>query len=468
MTKKFIQENFLLTSKSAQKLYHEYAAHLPIIDYHCHLPVEQISNNHQFENLTQAWLYGDHYKWRAMRTNGVSEKYCTGAGTDEEKFLTWAKTVPHTLRNPLYHWTHLELARYFGLDEVLLGPDTAAEIYKQTSEMLTKPEFRVKKLLQKMNVKVICTTDDPLDNLEFHQQLAAEQFEIKIYPTFRPDKGMAVENPALFCQWVEKLEEITSMRINDIDTYLEALKKRHDFFHQQGCRISDHGLETFFASNYTLTEINHIFQKAKQKDSLNNHEIRQFKSFMMIEFGKLDADKNWTQQLHYGALRNINSSLYKVLGPDTGFDSMGDQPVARNLSLFLDKLEQQKKLPKTIIYNLNPADNEMIATMIGNFQDGTIAGKMQMGSGWWFLDQKDGMERQMNALSSLGLLSRFVGMLTDSRSFLSFPRHEYFRRVLCNLIGKDMENGEIPEDFPLVGEMISNICYHNAVAYFNF
>ena len=466
MSKKFINDDFLLKTDAAKKLYHNYAEKMPIFDYHCHLSPADIAGDRAYDNITQIWLYGDHYKWRGMRSNGVDEKYCTGDAGDYDKFKAWAETVPYTLRNPLYHWTHLELARYFGIDDMLLDGGTADKIYKITGDLLKSKDFSVRPLLKKMNVKVICTTDDPLDSLEHHIKIKEEGFDIKVLPAFRPDKGMAVESVELFNGWVDKLEEVSNTDITDLASYIEAIKKRHDFFHAAGCRISDHGLETIYAEDYTESEINSIFNKIRGKKELTDLEILKFKSAMMVEFALMDHDKKWTQQIHYGVLRNNNTRLFKKLGPDTGFDSIGDFEVGRSLVKFFNRLDINNKLPKTIIYNINPSDNELIATMIGNYQDGSIPGKMQFGSGWWFLDQKDGMEKQINTLSSLGLLSRFVGMLTDSRSFLSYPRHEYFRRILCNLLGNDMEDGLLPDDFDLVGRMVENICYNNAVDYF--
>ena len=466
MSKKFINNDFLLKTDAAKKLYHDFAKEMPIFDYHCHLSPADIAGDRAYDNITQIWLYGDHYKWRAMRSNGVDEKYCTGDAGDFDKFKAWAETVPHTLRNPLYHWTHLELARYFGIDDMLLDGNTAEKIYKLAGDLLKTKEFSVRSLLKKMNVKVICTTDDPLDSLEHHIKIKKEGFEIKVLPTFRPDKGMAVESVELFNGWVDKLQEVADTDITDYNSYLVAIKKRHDFFHEVGCRVSDHGLETIYAQDYADKEIDAIFNKIRSKKALTDLEILKFKSAIMIEFALMDNEKGWTQQIHYGVLRNNNTRLFKKLGPDTGFDSIGDFEIGKSFVNFFDKLDMNNKLPKTIIYNINPRDNELIATMIGNYQDGSVPGKMQFGSGWWFLDQKDGMERQMNALSSLGLLSRFVGMLTDSRSFLSYPRHEYFRRILCNLLGNDMEDGSLPNDLDLVGKMVQNICYNNASNYF--
>ncbi|MEN8122197.1 MAG: glucuronate isomerase [Bacteroidota bacterium] len=465
--KNFIKDNFLLQTKTAEYLYHEHAKKMPIIDYHSHLIPQQIAENTKFGNITQPWLYGDHYKWRAMRTNGVDEYFCTGEASDWKKFEKWAETVPHTLRNPLYHWTHLELKRYFGVDE-LLNSNTAKNIYEATSNMLQNEEFRVQGLLKKMNVEVVCTTDDPVDNLEYHQQIFGKKTDFKMIPAWRPDKAMAVEDPQMYNDYLEQLASVSEIEISIFTDLIEALRKRHDFFSENGCKLSDHGIEEFYAEDYTQSEIESIFGKIRAGNDLSNSETLKFKSAMLYEFAILDHEKGWTQQFHIGALRNNNQRLLAKLGPDTGFDSIGDWNIARKMSKFLDRLDRDDKLTKTIIYNLNPADNEVLATMIGNFQDGSVAGKMQFGSGWWFLDQKDGMEKQMNALSSLGLLSRFVGMLTDSRSFLSFPRHEYFRRILCNLIGNDVENGLIPNDRQLLGEMVENVSYNNAKNFFEF
>lgn len=463
----FLTKNFLLHSKAAITLYHEYAKDMPIFDYHCHLPPSEVAQNTQFKNLTHIWLYGDHYKWRAMRTNGVAEKYITGNASDWEKFQAWATTVPYTIRNPLYHWTHLELKRPFGITDKRLSPNTAKEIYDHCNALLATEEFRARGIMQKMNVKVVCTTDDPVDRLEYHQQIKQDTgFAIKVLPAFRPDKVMAVESPEIFNEYIGKLEQAADVDIRDYDSLLTAVKKRHDFFHEMGCRLSDHGLETAYAEDYTEQETKQIFGKVRSGKHLEQGEILQFKSALMIEFGRLDHARGWTQQLHLGALRNNNTRLFKQVGPDTGFDSIGDFEIARPLSKFLDRLDMSNQLPKTILYNMNPKDNEVLATMIGNFQDGSVPGKMQFGSGWWFLDQKDGMERQMTALSNMGLLSRFVGMLTDSRSFLSYPRHEYFRRILCNLIGNDVENGELPDDIEHLGKIVQDICYNNAVNYF--
>lgn len=462
-----MDENFLLQNKAAEELYHGYAKDMPIIDYHCHLPPEEVGNDRKFENLTKIWLDGDHYKWRAMRAAGVDEKYCTGDAPDYEKFEQWAQTVPQTLRNPLYHWTHLELRRPFGITK-LLNPSTAREIYDQATGMLNTNEFSARNIMRKMKVELVCTTDDPVDNLAHHKKARKDGFEIKMLPTWRPDKAMMVENPVSYNDYLAKLEKASKTSITRFDDLIHALRKRHLFFHEQGCRLSDHGLETIYAQDFTDYEIKIIFSKIRSGKSLNAAEVLKFKSAMLIHFAIMDHEKGWVQQFHLGALRNNSTRMFNHLGADKGFDSIGDFEVAKPLSYFFDKLDLGNRLTKTILYNLNPRDNELIATMTGNFNDGTVAGKMQFGSGWWFLDQKDGMERQINALSSLGLLSRFVGMLTDSRSFLSYPRHDYFRRILCNLLGTDMTNGEIPNDMELVGAMVKDISYYNAKKYFGF
>lgn len=465
--KKFLDENFLLQNKTAQQLYHDFAKQMPVIDYHNHLPPDQIANDINFENLTQVWLYGDHYKWRAMRTNGINEKYITGDASDFEKFEKWAATVPYTMRNPLYHWTHLELQRYFGIDKIL-NADTAKEIYDEASAKLRTPEYSVRNLLRKMNVKVLCTTDDPTDSLEHHQKIKTDGFEIKILPAYRPDKAMNVDDAATFNAYVGKIEEVSGIAVSSYADYLKALKARHDFFATVGCAVSDHGLEQIYAEDYTETEIKNSFDKIRSGSELTHMENLKFKSAMLVEFAKWDCEKGWVQQYHLGALRNNNARMLRQLGADTGWDSIGDFSQGRALSKFLNKLDSTDQLAKTILYNLNPADNELMATMIGNFNDGSVAGKIQFGSAWWFLDQKDGMIKQVNALSNMGLLSKFIGMLTDSRSFMSYPRHEYFRRILCNLLGEEIENGELPADIPLVGKIIEDICYHNAGNYFKF
>lgn len=467
--KKFIHDDFLLQTDAAKELYHNHAKQQPIIDYHCHLIPEQIAKDHKFDNLGQIWLEGDHYKWRAMRTNGIDEKYCTGKETsDWEKFEKWAETVPNTMRNPLYHWTHLELKTAFGVDK-LLNSSTAKEIYDICTEKLRTPEYSARGLMKRYNVEAVCTTDDPIDSLEHHISIKKEGFGIKVLPTWRPDKAIAVENPIAYREYVEKLSDASGVTISKYSDMIDALRNRHDYFASVGCKLSDHGTEEFYAEEYTKSEIENIFDKVYGGKVLTKNEIVKFKSAMMHEGAIMDWEKGWTQQFHFGVIRNNNTRLFNKVGADTGFDSIGDFNVAKSMSRFLDQLDIQNKLTKTIIYNLNPRDNDLIATMIGNFQDGTIAGKMQFGSGWWFLDQKTGMEAQLNSLSNLGLLSRFVGMLTDSRSFLSYPRHEYFRRILCNLIGNDIENGLLPSsEMKFIGQMVENISYHNAKNFFNF
>ncbi len=467
--KSFNDPYFLLQTGTAEKLYHEHAAKMPIIDYHCHLNPEYIARDHRFDNLSQVWLEGDHYKWRAMRTNGIDEKYCTGKETsDWEKFEKWAETVPYTMRNPLYHWTHLELKTAFGVTK-LLNPSTAKEIYDACTAQLRTPEYGARGLMLKYNVKTVCTTDDPVDSLEHHLKCKADGFGVQVLPTWRPDKAMAVESPADFRAYLEKLSAVSGVTIRKFEDVIAALRVRHDFFAAAGCRLSDHGIEEFYAEEYTPAEIEAIFNKVYGGSGLSKEEILKFKSAMLVEFAVMDWEKGWTQQFHYGAIRNNNTKMFRRLGPDTGFDSIGEFNTAKALAKFLDRLAVQDKLAKTILYNLNPCANEVIATMLGNFQDGTVAGKIQFGSGWWFLDQKDGMEKQLNALSLLGLLSRFVGMLTDSRSFLSYPRHEYFRRTLCNLLGNDVEQGLLPaSELAFIGRMIEDICYNNAKNFFKF
>lgn len=467
MTQPFIHDDFLLQNEPAKRLYHEYAKDQPIIDYHCHLPPEEIAHNHTWENMAQVWLGGDHYKWRAMRSNGISEEYCTGNRSDREKFQAFAETMPYLLRNPMYHWSQLELKRYFGVDELLTG-DTAESIWNTCNEQLAQPSHSARGFMTNSKVKLVCTTDDPVDNLEHHIAVANEGFEVKVLPTWRPDKAMAVEVPELFNAYLEKLEEASGVSITSYNDLLSALQNRHDFFHENGCRLSDHGIETAYAEDYTDAEIKAIFTKVRSGNHLSEKEILQFKSAMMVVGGIMDHAKGWTQQFHIGPIRNQNTRLFNQLGPDTGFDSIGDELVAKPLGKFLDRLDTNGQLTKTILYNINPSHNSVYATMLGNFQDGSSPGKIQFGSGWWFNDQKMGMEDQMNFLSQLGLLSRFVGMLTDSRSFLSYTRHEYFRRTLCNLLGNDIIEGQIPEDYDLVGKMVSDISYNNASEYFGF
>jgi glucuronate isomerase len=463
----FINDDFLLGTKPARRLYHHYAEAEPIFDFHCHIPPRDIAENRQFKNLFELWLEGDHYKWRAMRSNGVAEKFCTGDATPEEKFQAWAATVPHTLRNPLYHWTHLELRRYFGISD-LLSEKTAAKIWKQANSLLATPALTTQGILKKMKVKVVCTTDDPVDDLRHHRAFAKQGQPTKMLPAFRPDKALTVNSPADFNPWVEQLAAAANTDINGFSAFLTALEKRHEFFHAQGCRLSDHGLSRCFADFCGEKAAAAIFDKARSGAAVSPQEHGQFASQLMLFFGQLDARRGWTKQLHLGALRGNNTRLLRQLGPDTGFDSIGDSPQCQALAAYLDRLDSENSLPKTILYNLNPADNYAFASMIGNFQDGTIPGKIQFGSGWWFLDQKEGMEWQLNALSNLGLLSRFIGMITDSRSFMSYPRHEYFRRTLCNLIGREIKQGLIPDNEKLVGPMIKNICYANAKNYLCF
>jgi glucuronate isomerase len=465
--KPFMDDNFLLETKTAEYLYHEHASKMPIIDYHCHLIPQQIGDNIQFKNLTQAWLYGDHYKWRGMRSNGINEQFITGNATDYEKFEKWAETVPMTFRNPLYHWTHLELQRYFGIND-LLSPDTAKSIYERASALLNTEEYKARGLMQMMNVKVVCTTDDPIDSLDYHTKVRNEGFKVSILPTWRPDKAMTIDDNKFYNTYLDKLSEVSDINISSFDNLLEALRKRQEFFHIKGCRLSDHGLENFFIDLYTDNEIRLIFDHIRSGKEISISDKLKFKSAMLYEFAIMNHSKGWTQQFHVGAMRNNNLRMLRQIGPDTGFDSIGDYPLAIPMSRYLDRLDSTNQLAKTIIYNLNPSDNELIATMLGNFQDGSVPGKIQFGSGWWFLDQKDGMEKQINALSTLGLLSRFVGMLTDSRSLLSYPRHEYFRRILCNLLGNDVEHGEIPNDLKLLGRMVENISFNNAKEYFGF
>ena len=459
----FMDEDFLLYSDTAKYLYHNFAKHNPIIDYHCHLEPKKIADDYKFSSITEIWLGGDHYKWRAMRTNGVDEEYITGKSTsDWEKFEKWAETIPYTMRNPLYHWSHLELKTAFGIDK-LLSPKTAREIFDECNAKLATHDYTARKFMERYNVETVCTTDDPVDTLEYHKIVAESGFKVKVLPTWRPDKAMAVESAANFRSYVEKLSSVSSVSISTFNDLVDALKNRHDFFASMGCRLSDHGIEEFYAEDYTDAEINAIFNKVYSGKELTNEEILKFKSAMLVVFAEMDNEKGWTQQFHYGAIRNNNTRMFEKLGPDTGFDSIGVFNTSKAMAKFLDRLNTADKLTKTILYNLNPADNEVIGTMIGNFQQGPVAGKIQFGS-----DQKDGMQKQMNCLSVLGLLSRFVGMLTDSRSFLSYPRHEYFRRILCNLIGEDVEKGELPaSEIEFLGQMVNDISYNNAKRYLN-
>jgi glucuronate isomerase len=460
----FINENFLLHNRTARRLYRQFARPQPIFDYHCHLSPRDIAENRRFRNLFELWLQGDHYKWRAMRANGVAEPFCTGPAGPFDKFRAWAATVPHTLRNPLYHWTHLELNRYFGIGE-LLNESSAARIWKKANDQLARPELSARGILKKFNVAALCTTDDPADDLAHHEKIAADGLATRVYPAFRPDNALAVHQPAHFNAWLGRLEQAADMDIGTLADLVAALRRRHGYFHAHGCRLSDHGLNHCLASPCPDKKAAAIFARARRGRAASPEEQAQFGACLMLHFGRWDAEKGWVKQLHLGALRNNNTRLLAQLGPDTGFDCMGDFPQAQALVRYLDLLERENRLPKIIVYNSNPADNYAFATAIGSFQDGSMAGKMQFGSAWWFLDQKDGIEAQLNALSNIGLLSRFIGMVTDSRSFMSYPRHEYFRRVLCNLIGREVERGELPDDQPLLGAMIANICYHNARQY---
>lgn len=465
--KTFITKDFLLKSDMAKTLYHNYAKAQPIIDYHNHLSPQQIADDVQFENITQVWLAGDHYKWRAMRAFGINEKYITGDASDKEKFLKWAEVVPFTIRNPLYHWTHLELQRYFGITD-LLSPETADAIWETTLKTLQQPSHSANGLLKLMGVEALCTTDDPADDLAFHNAIKSNWNCVPTYPTFRPDKAYAVEDAKGYVSYLKVLEKASGISISNYGELLKALENRVDYFHEVGGRLSDHGLEQLYHFENSDLDTETIFKKVTSNNKLSTEEIQFFKAETMLHLGKMYHAKGWTQQLHLGAIRNNNKRLLSQLGPDTGFDSIGDFSQAKALSGFLNTLDSSNQLTKTIVYNLNPSDNEVFATMVGNFNDGTVKGKVQFGSAWWFLDQKDGMEKQINTLSNQGLLSCFVGMLTDSRSFLSFPRHEYFRRILCNLIGNDVANGELPNDEKHLGKIVSDICYNNAKAYFKF
>ena len=467
--KPFLDSDFLLTNVTAKRLYTGQAEGMPIIDYHSHLSPRMIAEDHQFENLTQAWLYGDHYKWRAMRANGVPEQYITGGATDYEKFEKWAETVPYTMGNPLYHWTHLELQRYFGITSHL-SPVTCNSIYETASKLLRTPEFSVRSLLEKMGVEVVCTTDDPLDSLDYHRRIAESGWNIKVLPTWRPDKVLAYDQPETWNRYVDILSALTGIEIVHYQDLIDALGNRHNYFHHLGCRLSDHGLETFPPADISPEEIESAFHTIREdRQAISEPGIAaRLAGVTLLDLARMDAEKGWVQQFHIGALRNTNTRNLNQLGPDTGFDSISDLPVAGPMARFFDFLELDNKLAKTVLYNLNPAFNEVFASMTGNFQDGSVPGKIQWGSAWWFLDQKEGMEAQLKTLANFGLLSRFVGMLTDSRSFLSYPRHEYFRRVLCNFIGESVERGEWPEDEEWLGTIVGNICYGNAVRFFEF
>jgi len=460
--KGFLTEDFLLSNDAARRLYHQFAAPQPILDYHCHLRPQDIAENRRFANLFEIWLEGDHYKWRAMRANGVAERYVTGDASPYEKFLAWARTVPYTLRNPLYHWTHLELQRYFGIAE-FLDESSAPAIWERANAQLSGG-LTAHAILQKFRVEVVCTTDDPTDDLRHHQAIAKSTLPTRVFPAFRPDKALAV-GEAEFVSWIERLSEATNVDVRDLNALLQALRSRHDYFHSMGCRLSDHGLDHCYATPCSERVAAAIFVKAREGQSMTEDERNQFASFMMLFFGRLDAEKGWTKQLHLGAQRNVNTAARRRLGADAGFDAIGDFPQGGPLAAYLDLLAQENALPRTIVYNVNPADTFQFATLIGCFQDGEVPGKIQYGSAWWFLDQKQGITAQLEALSDTGLLSRFIGMVTDSRSFMSYPRHEYFRRVLCDVVGQDVERGELPDDNALLGRLITDICYANARQY---
>jgi glucuronate isomerase len=466
----FIHEDFLLETETARRLYHEVAAPLPIIDYHCHLPPDQIAQNHRFRSITELWLDGDHYKWRAMRANGVPERLCTGDGSDWEKFEAWAATVPATLRNPLYHWTHLELAFPFMLEDRLLGPETARGIFDACNERLKERTFTTLGLLEQYRVKVVCTTDDPVDTLEHHVAHAAAQAPraTRLLPTWRPDMALAVHDLDAYADWLGRLEAAAGVEVASYASLLDALERRHAFFHQVGCRLSDRGLDIVPEGPCTTAQASAIFDKARRKQPLSAADNDALRWRLLCDLAVMDHGRGWVMQLHIGALRSVNSRMLGALGPNTGFDSIGDAPIAGPLGRWLDAIDQRNQLPRTIFYNLNPRDNEVLATMAGNFQGGGVPGKMQYGSAWWFLDQLDGMEKQMNALSNMGLLSRFVGMLTDSRSFLSYSRHEYFRRLLCNMLGHDVRRGLVPDDAALLTSLVKAVCFGNAREYFGF
>jgi len=465
--KSFMDENFLLSNNIAVQLYHDFAKKMPIIDYHCHLSPKEIYENKKFKNITEVWLYGDHYKWRAMRANGIKEEYITGNASDYEKFLSWAKTVPMTIGNPLYHWTHLELRRFFGIEE-LLNEKTAAYIWEKANNMLNEESFSARNLIQKSNVEVICTTDDPVDSLEYHQKLKEEDnFSVKVLPSFRPDKGLEINRDG-FLSWIQQLGEVTGISITSYSSFLQALRSRVEFFHSVGCRLSDHALDTVVYEETTTKEVETIFAKVLNGSKVDDCEEHKFKTLTLIYLGEMYAQFGWAMQFHMNALRNNNTKMYKILGPDTGYDCMNDSRIAVALVQLLDSLEQKGALPKTILYSLNPNDNHVIASIIGSFQGDGIPGKIQFGTAWWFNDTRDGMVAQMKTLANVGLLSRFIGMLTDSRSFLSYTRHEYFRRIVCNLIGEWVENGEVPNDMELSSHIVQRICYYNAKEYFSF
>lgn len=466
MSTPFINDNFLLENKFAEELYHNYSKNQPIIDYHNHLSPQFIAEDKIFDNITQIWINGDHYKWRAMRTLGINEQFITGNGSDKDKFMNWAKAVPYTMRNPLYHWTHLELARYFDIHD-LLNEKSAEKIYMEASAKINSTEYSTQNLLRKVNAEFVCTTEDPIDTLEYHQQLAKNPFGTKVSTAFRPDKAILISNDG-YNSYIDTLGEVAGISISSYSDLCTALTNRIDFFDKNGCKLCDHGLDQIYFENFTESEVNSIFKKKRERKEISNEEALKFQTAILLFLSETYHQYGWVQQFHLGALRNNNERMHRILGPDTGWDSIGDYPQAQKLSRFLNALDRKDKLTKTIIYNLNPADNEVMATMIGNFNDGSVKGKVQFGSGWWFLDQKDGMTKQLNALSNMGLISCFIGMLTDSRSFLSFPRHEYFRRILCNLLGDEIKKGELPNDMEWIGKMVADISYNNAKEYFKF
>ncbi|HLZ41237.1 MAG TPA: glucuronate isomerase [Candidatus Sulfotelmatobacter sp.] len=458
----FLDQNFLLSNEAARRLYHDCAASQPILDYHCHLSAKDIAENRRFANLFEIWLEGDHYKWRAMRANGVSERYITGDAPPYEKFLAWARTVPYTLRNPLYHWTHLELQRYFGITE-LMDEQSAPKIWEQANAALAA-DLTSQGILRKFKVEVVCTTDDPADDLRHHQQIAGANLPTRVFPCFRPDKALTIGNEE-FSGWLSKLARAADLEIRDLHTFLEALRRRHDHFHALGCRLSDHGLDHCYAAPSSERTAAEIFSKAQAQHAISEEERIKFASFMMLFFARLDAEKGWTKQLHLGARRNVNSVALRQFGPDTGYDTIGDFPQIAHLTAYLDLLARENALPRMILYNNNPADTFPFAALIGSFQGGDEPAKIQYGSAWWFLDQKQGITAQLDALSNTGLLSRFIGMVTDSRSFMSYPRHEYFRRILCDLLGQEVERGELPNDEVLLTRLVRDVCYDNARRY---
>lgn len=464
--KTFIDDNFLLSNDTAKELYHDYAKEMPIHDFHCHLPAREIAENTSYRSLTEVWLGGDHYKWRGMRSDGVDERLITGDATDWEKFQAWSRVIPHTIGNPLYHWTHLELLRYFHIDDILT-PETAEDIYSRANEMLQTSDFTVRRLLDRMKVKVVCTTDDPIDSLEHHKAIRDEgKTGTRVVPTFRPDKAFAAEDPQSFNAYVDSLEKAAHIEIRDYSSFMEALDGRHAFFHEMGGRSSDHAFTPSVTKDFSEKRAAEIFSTLRSGGSVSPEDAAIFATAGTTAIGRMNAKRGWTMQLHIGALRSNNSAMYKRLGPDTGFDSIDDRQIGQPLARFLDTLASNNELPKTVIYVLNPRDNMLIGSLIGCFQNSDFPGKIQFGSGWWFNDQKDGMERQLTALANTSLIYRFIGMLTDSRSFLSFPRHEYFRRILCNLVGGWVANGEAPKDMKLLGEMVRNISFNNAERYF--